>query len=129
MTKRRGFTLIELLIAVVIIGVLAMISISLFWRTKDRGLEASLQADLKTAAVRQEHYFDTHSTYAPTQADIPDFHPSAGVSLDVTYAATDGWAAIATHQGLARRCGLFVGAAPAGSAGPATTPGILQCGP
>ena len=64
--KLDGFTLIELLITMVIIAILAMIGITVFWRAKDRGLEASLQSDLKTVAVQQEIYFGSRGTYAST---------------------------------------------------------------
>lgn len=126
--KPAGFTLIELLIVIVIIGLLAVIAMSVFWRAKDRGFEASLQADLKTASVQQENYFEAHRRYAGDVADLPDYGGSPGVTLTITYAGSDGWAAIATHHSLERRCGMFVGNAPAGSAGPAGTPGVVQCG-
>ena len=126
--KRDGFTLIELLITIVIISILAMIAVTLFWRAKDRGLEASLQADLKTAAVQQEMYFGSIGTYASTPATLPDFQPSPGVNVAITYAAADGWAAVTTHPSITgTTCGYMNGEAPAGSALPATTAGIVMC--
>jgi prepilin-type N-terminal cleavage/methylation domain-containing protein len=126
--KREGFTLIELLMVIVIIGVLAVIATSVFWRAKNRGFEAAMQSDLKSASVYQEHYFESNRTYAPTTADLPTFVTSEGVTVQITYAAHDGWAAVATHSGAGRRCGLFIGAAPANLATPADEPGIVQCG-
>ena len=125
---RDGFTLIELLITIVIISVLAGIAVTLFWRAKDRGLEASLQADLRTAAVQQEQYFEANRTYASTPTSLPDFDSSPGVTMSITYAGADGWAAVTTHPTIAgTRCGLIFGSAPAGSAHPATTPGVIAC--
>jgi prepilin-type N-terminal cleavage/methylation domain-containing protein len=124
---KPGFTLIELLMVIVIIGLLATIASTVFWRTKARGFEAAMQSDLKTASVQQEHYFETHRRYAPAPSDLPHLTTSPGVSLQVTYADVDGWAGLATHQFASRRCGLLIGAAPAGSAGPATMPGIVEC--
>jgi prepilin-type N-terminal cleavage/methylation domain-containing protein len=126
--KRDGFTLIELLIVIVIMGVLAAVAVSLFWRVKDRGLESSLQSDLKTVATQQEDYFMRHSAYAPSTGSIPDYTGSPGVVVTINYAAADGWAGQATHPGIPNvRCGLIVGTAPAGSADPATSVGIVQC--
>jgi prepilin-type N-terminal cleavage/methylation domain-containing protein len=126
--KREGFTLIELLIVIVIMGVLAAIAVSLFWRVKDRGLETSLQSDLKTVATQQEEYFSRHSAYASATGDIPDYTGSPGVVVTINYAGTDGWAGQAMHPGIPNvRCGLMVGTAPSGSADPATSVGIVQC--
>jgi type IV pilus assembly protein PilA len=129
LTKQQGFTLIELLIVIVIIGILATIAVKVFWSAKDRGLEATLQSDLKTAAIHQENFYERYFTYTLVEDSLTEFGTSPGVDLDITYAASDGWAAIVSSPSLiSRRCGLLIGAAPAGSAGPATIPGRVQCG-
>ena len=126
--KRDGFTLIELLITIVIISILAMIGVTLFWRAKDRGLEASLQSDLKTVAVQQEIYFGSQHIYAATPGTLDGFQPSPGVNVAITYAAADGWAAVTTHPSISgSRCGILMGAAPVGSADPANATGIVMC--
>ncbi|CAN5816632.1 N/A [soil metagenome] len=130
LTNQQGFTLIELLIVIVIIGILATIAMRVFWSAKDRGLEATLQSDLKTVAVHQETYYEENFTYSLDPDSLANFNTSPGVDLDITYAATDGWAGIVSSPSLAnKRCGLLIGAAPSGSAGPATIPGRLHCGP
>jgi prepilin-type N-terminal cleavage/methylation domain-containing protein len=126
--KPEGFTLIELLMVIVIIGVLAVIASSVFWRAKSRGFEAAMQSDLKAISVHQEHYFEEHSTYAPTIGGLTSFTPSDGVNVQITHAERTGWAAVATHTSALRRCGLFIGAAPANIAAPAEEAGIVQCG-
>ncbi len=127
--KREGFTLIELLIVIVIIGILATIVVSVYWRIKNRGYEASLQQDLRSAAMHQEQYFSANQTYASSASDLTDFDPSPGVLLTVNYAGTDGWAGVTTHPSMPdRACGLFVGAASAADAVPATSVGIQACG-
>jgi type IV pilus assembly protein PilE len=127
--RQAGFTLIELLIAIVIVGILATIAMQVFWRAKDRGLEASLQSDLRAAAAHQEIYFEKNLRYATDPAELPDFETSPGVTLAITYSEFDGWAAItASHQLPTRRCGLLVGAAPSGIAGPAIVNGLITCG-
>jgi prepilin-type N-terminal cleavage/methylation domain-containing protein len=125
---REGFTLIELLIVIVIIGILAMIATSVFWKVKDRGLEASMQQDLKTAATQQELYYSTHNTYAGSTADLTDYDGSTGVVLTITYGAPDGWAATATHTSLVTaQCGLAVNNAPISDAPPAAVAGVVAC--
>jgi prepilin-type N-terminal cleavage/methylation domain-containing protein len=125
---KEGFTLIELLVVIVIIGVLATIASSVFWRAKNRGFEAAMQSDLKSISIQQEHYFDTHKVYAGSTADLTQFVNTPGVTVEVTYADIDGWAGISRHHSAIRLCGLLIGAAPAGTAGPATSPGLVECG-
>jgi prepilin-type N-terminal cleavage/methylation domain-containing protein len=126
---RAGFTLIELLIAIVIISILATIAVPLYWRTKARGFEASLQSDLRGAAIMQEQHFERNRIYAADPADLPTMTLSPGVALTITYAATDGWAAVATHPSVpSRHCGFRMGAAPVDPLSPAATPGIVECG-
>jgi prepilin-type N-terminal cleavage/methylation domain-containing protein len=125
---REGFTLIELLIVIVIIGILAMIATSLFWGVKDRGLQTSMQSDLRSAATQQELYYAVHNSYAATPANLSDFAPSPGVVLTITYNGADGWAGTTTHPSLAAaQCGLAVNNAPLGSAPPVTAPGVVAC--
>jgi type IV pilus assembly protein PilA len=124
----NGFTLIELLLVIVIIGILAVVASSVFWRAKDRGFDATMQSDLKNAAIQQELYFEANLTYAASQADLPDYVTSPGVTLDVTYFGSDGWAGITSHHSATQVCGLLVGAADAAFAAPATKPGIVECG-
>lgn len=125
---RHGFTLIELLISIVIIGLLAVIALNVFWRAKDRGLESAMKSDLRSASMQQERYFEQHLEYTSVPADLPDFELSPGSVLAINHAAKDGWAGVVSHTSITLQCGLFVGAAPAGTAGPATQPGVINCG-
>lgn len=127
---REGFTLVELLITIVIVGILAMIAVSQFWSAKDRGLETTMQADLKTFAVQQESYYTVHSRYASSPQNIALYSASPGVQLTITYAAADGWAATTTHPSVPNAvCGFYFGQAPADMGAPASAPGIVQCTP
>jgi prepilin-type N-terminal cleavage/methylation domain-containing protein len=129
MPRRHGFTLIELLIAIAIIGILASIAIRSFWAAKDRGLESSVQADLRQAAAEQELYFDEFLTYASAVSDLTDLRLSPGVVLNITYAQPDGWAGVAKHTSLpaTMRCGLAIGDAPLDGDNPATSRGRIMC--
>ncbi|CAN5701967.1 N/A [soil metagenome] len=127
---REGFTLVELLITIVIVGILAMIAMSQFWSAKDRGLETTMQSDLKTFAVQQENYYTVHNRYASSPQAIDLYSTSPGVLLTITYSAADGWAARTTHPSVPNAaCGFYFGQAPAETGAPASVPGIVQCTP
>jgi prepilin-type N-terminal cleavage/methylation domain-containing protein len=126
--RKNGFTLIELLIAMVLVAILATIGVNRFWSVKDRGLETSVKSDLREFASQQEDYFQFNYNYAADPASIPDYVNSPGVSVTVTYSGIDGWAATAAHSSLTgKNCGILIGNAPAASAPPATSPGLIEC--
>jgi prepilin-type N-terminal cleavage/methylation domain-containing protein len=126
--RRNGFTLIELLIVLVLIGVLATIALLFLWHARERAYVAAMQQDLKTVATQQELYFSRTLTYATNPTDLVGYGPSHGVSISVTYAQTDGWAAVATHASLAAsQCGVFTGNATATDAPPAIRAGVINC--
>ncbi len=126
--RRSGFTLIELITVIVIIGLLATIALVRFWGIKERSYRVSIKNDLKTAALQQERYFESNMSYAGDVTSLPDFNTSAGVTVTVTWSGVSGWAATGAHVTMPTQyCGYFVGPAPAGIAGPATTPGIVVC--
>jgi type IV pilus assembly protein PilA len=127
---REGFTLIELLIVIVIVGILATIAIKVFWTAKDRGMESTLKADLRTLAVHQETWFEHNYTYADSPDSLANFSLSPSVEIDVQHADPDGWAAVATSPSLnGVRCGILVGSVSGAVNSPATIPGRTQCGP
>jgi prepilin-type N-terminal cleavage/methylation domain-containing protein len=128
MPRRSGFTLIELLIVMIVIAILATIGLTHYWSVKDRSLMSVVQSDLRNLASEQEIYFNKNFSYTNTLSNMPDFAPSDGVTISVTYSAQDGWAANATHVSLsALTCGLFTGNAPAASGAPATVNGVIGC--
>jgi len=128
MPRRSGFTLIELLIVMIIVAILATIGLTHYWSVKDRSLMNVVQSDLRNLASEQEIYFNTNFSYTNVLTNMPDFTPSMGVTINVTYSAQDGWAANATHVSLSTlTCGLFTGNAPAASGAPATANGVIGC--
>lgn len=128
MHRRNGFTLIELLVVIVIIGILAAMALSFFWRSKEQAFKASLQSDLRILAAHQENYFADNFSYAATTGDLPQFRSSVAVTVTVTFADKGGWGAQATHSSYAgHQCGVFMGTAAPASGAPATVPGSVAC--
>lgn len=125
MSRRPGFTLIELLITVVIVGILATIVAGRFAAAREKAVWATMESDLRVLSIQQELYHARMSTYAMTLA-APDFTPSQGSLITVTYADPRGWAATAEHSGLpGHKCALFYGEAPPEA--PATEQGVIAC--
>ena len=128
MHRRSGFTLIELLVVIVIIGILAALAASSFWKTKERAFAATLQSDLRVLAAHQENYFAQHFQYAAATGDIAAFVQSNGVTVEITAGDAQGWGAQAIHASYPdHTCGIFIGAAAPASGAPATVPGSVAC--
>ena len=58
-----GFTLIELLVVVIIIGILAAVAIPVFLNQRASAQNASIQSDLRNAAIEVETYYTQNQSY------------------------------------------------------------------
>ncbi len=69
--RKAGFTLIELLIVIALIAVLTSIVVSSLSTSRQKGIRASVQANLTNARAQAELFFLTNQTYVGVCGTIP----------------------------------------------------------
>jgi prepilin-type N-terminal cleavage/methylation domain-containing protein len=132
--RRGGFTLIELMLVMLVIGLLAVIALPNYWKTRERAYFTSMKSDLKNLMTMQELYHSKANMYggpAGTSAAAVtglDYNPSQGVTVTIREADARGWSADAAHAGLnaaIEKCSVYVGMAAV--LPPASSMGIIEC--
>jgi type IV pilus assembly protein PilA len=69
--KQQGFTIVELLVVIVVIGILALITVTTFAGVTQRSRDAKRQSDVNAIHGQLEAYYAQNSKY-PTLANLND---------------------------------------------------------
>ncbi len=126
--KRSGFTLIEIMIVTVIIGILALITVPLVGRAKERAIVSSMMAELRNLQLSQEAFFTKSLEYATSIAALTEFEQSADIAIAFQVNGTLGWTAQTAHVATTIQCAMFVGRLQAvAPLPPATDEAIVEC--
>lgn len=110
--RSRGFTLIELLVVIAIIGVLSSVVLASLNTARNKGNDASIQANLATVRTQAELYYDEQGhKYSTTDAASAAWGstavPSAGLFSNTTIAQALVSAASATGSSGAADAGTY----------------------
>jgi type IV pilus assembly protein PilA len=122
----RGFTLVELLVVVTLIGLLALMALPRFSRTRDKAYRAQMQTSLRTLVSAQEAYFTDNAAYTSNLANLT-YDPTPMVTLSIEEVTGNGWSAKATHSKTPIECGLYLGAVSPVAGVPDNGNGVISC--
>ena len=117
---------------VVIIGLLATIAIPRLQDFRNQAHFSGITSDFRNFATVQEHYWQTHATYALDMDDLR-FNGTQGVEIQVVEATAMGWSAVGTHMALPsdQGCAVYLGDADPPALPDGTPhnggPGVVQC--
>lgn len=93
--KSSGLTLIELMVAVAIIGILAAVALPAYTQYVQRGRIAEATAQLSTARVQLEQYYQDNKNYGSTATTCGN---ALGISSGDAFDFTCRWGSTSSNQ-------------------------------
>jgi type II secretory pathway pseudopilin PulG len=108
---------------VMVIGIIAAVAIPKFANTKEKALVAMEKANLRNLATAEEAYWQAHHMYSGDLESLK-WTPAGRVTVAITSAGPDGWAAEAHGDGTAITCRVGFGADSIAGVGD----GVITCG-
>lgn len=69
-TDKKGFTLIELIVVMLMIGILASIALMQLLSFRERGYNATLQSDLRSAYTASKQFYMDHPNDPVEESDL-----------------------------------------------------------
>ncbi|MDD4895095.1 MAG: prepilin-type N-terminal cleavage/methylation domain-containing protein [Candidatus Omnitrophica bacterium] len=83
--NRKAFTLLELIIVIIIVGILAVLGLTQYTRTTEKGRSAEAKAILGSLRTAEEAYYLEKGSYASDITVLPVIAPTSCTSTHYFY--------------------------------------------